>query len=371
MCCAVVSLVISNLSFGYDYVSFWHSRLDLSVAGLSMDYDLMHWINDGLMALFFLLVGLEIERELYKGELTGVRNALLPTIAAFGGMLVPGLIHFSLNVGTQTQSGFGVPVATDIAFALGILSLAGGRIPVTLKILLAALAIMDDLGAVLVIALFYAPGFSVLYFTAAMVVFVGMISLNRLKVNILFPYLSGGLLMWFFMLRSGVHPTIAGVLLAFAIPFREGERASPSYKMQHLLCKPVAFVILPIFALANTAMIFEPGWYGSFIDCNTAGIMLGLVIGKPLGIFLFTLIAVKTGLGKLSAELSWRHVFGMGIIAGIGFTMSIFIANLAFSEQHTIQNSKLAVLCASAVAGAAGYLFLSRMGRRFREKRAL
>jgi NhaA family Na+:H+ antiporter len=252
-------------------------------------------------------------------------------------------------------------VATDIAFALGALSLAGNRVPVSLKILLTALAIIDDLGAILVIALFYAHGFSVFYFVIAMTVFVALVALNRLNVNNLFCYVAGGVVMWFFMLHSGVHPTISGVLLAFAIPFREGDALSPSYKMQHRLDKPVPFFILPLFALANTAIIFPPGWYLGFQDSNTVGIVMGLVLGKPIGILLFSFIGVTCGLCKLPHDLTWRHITAIGILAGIGFTMSIFIANLAFGSEILVENSKIAILFASALAGTVGLSFLFSM----------
>jgi Na+:H+ antiporter, NhaA family len=364
--CALISLIIANSPAGNDYVDFWHRYLDLSFPGFNLRLSLVHWINDGLMTLFFLLVGLEIERELYRGELSGLRNALLPIIAALGGMVVPALIHFSFNRGVHSQSGFGIPMATDIAFALGILSLVRGTVPVSLKVLLTALAIIDDLGAILVIAIFYSQGFSALHFIFAMTLFTALVVMNRLNVNSLVWYVVGGIAMWLFMLGSGIHPSIAGVLLAFAIPFRKGDGTSPSSRMEHLLDKPVPFLILPIFALANAAIIFEPRWYSSFIDSNTAGILAGLVIGKPVGIFLFVFLAVKTGLCRLSGDLSWRQVLGMGILAGTGFTMSVFIANLAFFDGSQVQNSKIAVLSASAIAGAVGLLFLSMTGKRNR-----
>jgi NhaA family Na+:H+ antiporter len=364
MACTVISLLTSNSPFGDRYVDFWHRYLDLSFLGVNLKFSLIQWINDGPMTLFFLLVGLEIERELYKGELSGIRNALLPIIAALGGMVIPALIHFSFNMGLPTQSGFGIPMATDIAFALGMLSLVRGTIPVSLKVLLTALAIIDDLGAILIIAIFYSQGFFVFHFMFAMMILAALVVMNRLNVNNLIWYVAGGTVMWFFMLESGIHPTIAGVLLAFAIPFRKGNKGSPSYRMQHYLDKPVPFLILPIFALANAAIVFEPRWYSSFIENNTAGILTGLVIGKPLGVFLFTLLAVKTGLCRLSDDLSWQKILGMGILAGTGFTMSIFIANLAFFDESLIQNSKIAVLCASAIAGTVGLLFLSITGKR-------
>ena len=364
--CTISSLLFSNSRLGHEYVLFWHRYLDLSFLGMDLKHTLVDWINDGLMTFFFLLVGLEIEREFYKGELSGIKNALLPIVAALGGMVFPAAIHFFFNVGTDTQSGFGIPIATDIAFALAVAALLGERAPLSLKILLTALAIIDDLGAILVIAIFYAHDFSVFHFTVAVLIFVGLVFLNRLKVNALFCYLLPGVAMWSFMLKSGIHPTITGVLLAFCIPFRQGDQASPSWRIQHYLDKPVPFVILPLFALSNTALVFEPGWYSNLIGNNAIGIIVGLVVGKPIGIFLFSLIAVKIGLSQLPNGIKWRHIIGMGALAGIGFTMSIFIANLAFSDKGLIQNSKIDILCASAIAGLLGFLLLSITGNRSR-----
>jgi Na+:H+ antiporter, NhaA family len=361
--CTAASLVIANSRFGGPYSAFWQQFLDLSFSGVDLRYTINHWINDGLMTVFFLLAGLEIERELYEGGLSGIRNALLPVFGALGGMIAPALIHYSLNAGKLTQSGFGIPVATDIAFALGALSLLGDRIPLSLKVLLTALAIIDDLGAITVIAFFYTHGFSALHFGAAMMILAGLIAMNRLRVANLSVYVIGGMVMWFFMLKSGVHATITGVFLAFAIPFGKGDKTSPSYRMQHLLDGPVPFFILPVFALANTAVLFSPGWYWSFIDGNTAGIMAGLVIGKPLGILIFSLAAVRIGLCSLPVNVTWLHIAGIGILGGIGFTMSIFIANLAFMDPALIQSSKVAILSASTIAGAVGLIFLSFTGR--------
>jgi NhaA family Na+:H+ antiporter len=308
-------------------------------------------------------VGLEIKREIYGGELSRIKNALLPIVAALGGMVVPGLIHLSFNAGTVTQSGFGIPMATDIAFSLGALSLLGNRVPLSLKVVLAALAIIDDLGAILVIAFFYVHEFSGFHFGIAIMIFAGLMILNRLRVNNLFIYIIPGVVMWFFMLKSGVHATIAGVLLACAIPLRKGEESSLSYRVQHFLDRPVPLVILPLFALANTSIMFSPGWYFTFIDRNTAGILAGLILGKPLGIVIFSAIAVKIGMCRLPDDLSWRHMIGTGILGGIGLTMSIFITNLAFLDGRLIQNSKIAILSASAVAGMAGFLSLFRAKR--------
>ena len=254
--CTIISLIIANSIWGEAYTHFWHSYLDLSFSRIELNYSYEHWVNDGLMAIFFLLIGLEIERELYVGELSNFKNALLPILAAIGGMAVPALLHFLFNKGTDTQSGFGIPMATDIAFALGILSLAGKSIPVSLKIFLTALAIIDDLGAITVIALFYTKGFSFLYFGSAIGIFFLLFILGKRRVYSLPLYLIGGVIMWYLMLKSGVHATIAGVLLAFAIPFHKDDDKNPSYHLQHALHYPVAFIIMPVFALANTAIVF-------------------------------------------------------------------------------------------------------------------
>ena len=311
------------------------------------------------MTIFFLLVGLEIEREIYIGELSNVKKSLLPVFAAAGGMLVPAVIHFSLNHGTNYQSGFGIPMATDIAFSLGILSLLGNRVPISLKVFLTALAFIDDLGAILVIALFYSKDFSTTYFGFSILIFILMIILNRLKFQKIWVYLILGCIMWFFMYKTGIHPTITGVLLAFAIPFGSGNEKSSSYILQHHLHKPVAFLILPIFAIANTAIALPQSIIGSLTDLNSYGIILGLLLGKPLGIFIFSLLGVYLGLCSIPDEIKRTHLLGAGLLAGIGFTMSIFITLLAFTENSDIINSKIAVLVASIFAGALGFIWLN------------
>ena len=352
--CTIVSLGIANSFAGPAYLEFWHTY----VAGLSIE----HWINDALMAVFFLFVGLELERELYNGELSNFRKALLPIFAAAGGIAIPALIHFSLNAGTPTQAGSGIPMATDIAFALGVLALLGSRIPASLKVFLTALAVMDDLGAIIVIAVFYTQQFSLAYLLGAFAVFGVLIVFNRvLRVMSLLPYLGGGALMWFLMYKSGVHATISGVLLAFAIPFsaKAEDEASPSHRLEHILHKPVAFIILPIFALANTGIVIGSGWQQDLLSANSLGIIGGLVLGKPLGITLLCVLTVAIGLCRLPDDLKWRHIIGAGFLGGIGFTMSIFITNLAFSgDSNVINTSKMAILSASIIAGAFGFLWL-------------
>jgi NhaA family Na+:H+ antiporter len=357
--CTVMSLWLANSPFGQAYLHFWH----VQVAGLSVEL----WVNDALMAIFFLLIGLELERELYSGELSNFRNALLPILAAAGGIAVPALIHFMLNQGLPSQPGMGIPMATDIAFALGVLALLGKRVPASLKVFLTALAVMDDLGAIMVIALFYTSGLSLAYLGAALGVFAILLLMNkRLRIVALTPYLVGGVLMWFLMLKSGVHATIAGVLLAFAIPYShtEDDAASPSHRLEHVLHFPVAFVILPIFALANTGIVIGTGWMEELASSNSLGIMAGLVLGKPIGITLTCLAAVLLGVCRLPLDLNWRHVSGAGILGGIGFTMSIFITNLAFTASPSLVNaSKMAILAASLTAGVIGFAWLKLFGQ--------
>jgi len=355
--CTVISLLIANSPIGADYLSLWRTP----VGGLSVE----DWINDALMAIFFLLIGLELERELYSGELSNFRNALLPIVAAIGGMVVPALIHFSLNAGTPTQAGIGIPMATDIAFALGVLAILGKRIPASLKVFVVAFAVIDDLGAIVIIAVFYTARLSVGYLAGALALWALLIALNRLRVVSLVPYLLGGVLMWLLMLKSGVHATIAGVMLAFAIPFstKDEDEKSPSHKLELFLQKPVAFVILPIFALANTGIVVGADWIENATSANSAGIIAGLFLGKPLGVTLLCFVAVTGGLCRLPPDLSWRHVFGAGMLGGIGFTMSIFITNLAFGGNgEAVNGAKMAILLASLTAGVIGFLWLRRFG---------
>ncbi|RYY23426.1 MAG: Na+/H+ antiporter NhaA [Chitinophagaceae bacterium] len=359
LACTVISIFIANSVVAPEYLAFWHKHLDLSFAGLNLDLSIEHWINDGLMVIFFLLVGLEIEREIYIGELSNIRNAILPVAAAIGGMAVPALVHFLFNNGLPTQDGMGIPMATDIAFALGMLSLLGNRVPLGLKIFLTALAIIDDLGAILVIAIFYTSEISGMYLGLALGIFAMLLVLNRLKVRHLAFYILPGIAMWFCMLQSGVHSTITGVLLAFAIPFSErDDRTNPSYKIQHFLHKPVAFLILPLFALANTALILGEGWFTGLATSNSIGIMSGLFFGKMIGIFMLSFLMVKLRVGNLPTGVNWGQMLGLSCLAGIGFTMSIFISNLAFSDAAIIQESKIAVLAGSLISCLVGLLIL-------------
>ena len=348
----LVSLALANSPIQSSYINFWETQIG--------HHSITHWINDGLMTIFFLLIGLELEREMYGGELSDIRNATLPIFGALGGMIVPAGLFLAFNWGTLTQNGAGIPMATDIAFAIGILSLLGNRVPTSLKIFLTALAVIDDLGAILVIALFYTETISFLYLGMALGVMGILFILNRKNVHSLIPYLIGGVVMWYCMLNSGVHATITGVLLAFVIPYGNGGKKTSSYRLQHFLHRPVAFFILPLFAIANTGIAIDSNWHEGLTHANSIGIMVGLIIGKPIGITLFALLCVKLGIGSLPKDLKWKHILGAGMLGGIGFTMSIFITLLAFKNDgiEVITYSKIAILVASFVSGTLGFLWL-------------
>jgi NhaA family Na+:H+ antiporter len=350
--CTLVSLSLANSIFAEQYFNTWHTK----IGSESLEY----WINDGLMTIFFLLIGLELEREIYLGELSNIKEALLPIFAALGGMLVPAGLYLLLNYGTVAQSGAGIPMATDIAFALGVLSLLGNRVPLSLKVFLTALAVIDDLGAILIIAFFYTKTIFWSNLAIALGILLILFILNRMKVKSLIPYLMGGVLMWYFMLNSGIHATITGVLLAFVIPFGDGSKHSTSYKLQHSLNKPVAFIILPLFALANTAIVLGSDIVTTLNLHYSIGIMLGLVVGKPLGIALFSFLAVSLGLCKLPKDLNWKTIISVGFLGGIGFTMSIFVTLLAFDDQHIINNAKFIILLSSLIAGIIGFILLKQ-----------
>jgi NhaA family Na+:H+ antiporter len=348
ICCTIFSLVVTNIF--PPYLEFWH----IEFAG----HHITHWINDGLMTIFFLLIGLELEREVYIGELSDIKSALLPALAALGGMVLPASIYFLVNMNGGNMRGVGIPMATDIAFALGVLSLLGKRVPTSLKIFLTALAVIDDLGAILVIAIFYTSTLSWLNLGIAFGILLLLFAFNRLKIHSPWPYLIGGVVMWYFMLHSGVHATITGVLVAFAIPFGKGTEHTLSYRLQHVLHKPVAFFILPLFALANTSIPISSDFYYALGGAVSLGIMGGLLIGKPVGIVLFSYATVKLKLSSLSPDISWKHIIGAGILGGIGFTMSIFISLLAFDSEVFIDQAKIAIMLVSTVSGIVGFLYL-------------
>lgn len=345
-----ISLVLANSVWQTEYIHFWHFELG--------ERSITHWVNDGLMTFFFLFIGLKLEEEIYQGELSNIKKASLPIFGAIGGLLFPFALFLLFNFGTDTQSGAGIPMATDIAFAIGILSLLGSRVPTSLKIFLTALAMIDDLGAIVIIAIFYTKSIVFVNLLISLGIFGLLLILNRLKVRNLIPYLIGGVVMWYFMLHSGVHATITGVLLAFAIPFGKGDEKSPSRLLKDFLRKPVALFIMPFFATANTCIALSDSWHTGLIHTNSLGIISGLVIGKPLGIWLFAFISVSLGFCVLPKGLNWKNILGVGFLGGIGFTMSIFISLLAFDNEDIINNSKIAILVASIIAGIIGFIFL-------------
>lgn len=350
--CTIISLIIANSSLASAYHRMWEDVV--------FGYSLETWINDGLMAIFFLLVGLELKREIIRGHLSNIKSAMLPTMAALGGILVPAGIYLIFNYGLDTHSGAGIPMATDIAFALGVLSLLGDKVPTSLKVFLTALAVIDDLGAIIVIALFYSADMSFTNLFISLGIFGVLYILNKSKVTSLIPYLIGGVLMWYFMHHSGVHATISGVLLAFVIPFGDGRFKSASGTVERALHRPVPFIILPLFALANTAITLEGNIGEVLLHHYSIGIAAGLIIGKPVGIFAFSYLSTKLGFSKIPDDINWSNIFYVGIFGGIGFTMSIFITLLAFDDPHITDNAKLAILVSSAVAAVLGLILLNK-----------
>lgn len=364
-----VSLIIANTGLANDFAEFLNLQLGFETENIQLRYPILLWINDGLMAIFFLLVGLEIKREVVEGELSSIRHASLPVLAAVGGVIVPALIYafFNGNI-PATSNGWGIPMATDIAFALGILSLLGNSVPVGLKVFLAALAIVDDLMAILVIAIFYSNELHLDYLGYAAGVFVLLILFNRLGVKNVFCYLIPGIVMWYFIHHSGIHATIAGVLTAITLPTNTTSEESPLEKLEHALTRPVNFIIMPIFALANTNVTFVDGMVDGLTSNLGLGILLGLFIGKPVGIFLMSFLSVKAKISELPALTNWTHVLGLGLLGGIGFTMSIFIALLSFEEIEFQTEAKFAILVASLLSGCAGYFVLRKFSsRKYRE----
>lgn len=356
--CAVISLFISNSIFGADYRGIFTGDIQI------FHHSIEHWINDALMAVFFLLVGLDLKEEFIHGNLSDIKDSLLPVICAIGGMLVPAGIYAIFNVGGSFAHGFGIPMATDIAFAVGMLSLLGKRVPTPMKTFLLALAVIDDLGAIVVIALFYSQNIFWGNLAVALGTFVLLMIANHVfNIKNLFVYVIGGIIMWWFMLHSGVHATIAGVLLAVAIPFdREKIKGSEwgTAFLQKVLEKPVNFIILPLFALANTAILIQ-GDLGQVLSHNySLGIIGGLVIGKPLGITITALILISIGVGKLPNQLNWKQFIGVSFLAGIGFTMSIFVTKLSFTNNEAAtNNSILVIMIASLIASIFGLILLN------------
>lgn len=357
--CVLVSLLIANSSAAENFQHFLDKEVGTHLFGL--EYPVSIWINDGLMAVFFLLVGLEIKRELVEGELSSFKNASLPIFAAVGGMLVPAAIYSIFNTGTEYSNGWGIPMATDIAFSLAIISMLGKKIPNSIKIFLAALAIVDDLGAILVIAIFYTDQIHWSYLLLSFGVTALLFILNFLKVTKTIFYIIPGLFLWYFLHHSGIHATIAGVLLAFSIPTNASNvEISPLEKLEHQLHIPVSFLIMPIFALTNTNITFSSEMVAGVTSTLGLGIICGLVLGKLIGINLFSLIAIKLKLSSLPQNSNWLQMIGVGLLAGIGFTMSIFIALLSFKGEIPIQDeAKFAILIASFIAAIAGFTILS------------
>lgn len=357
--CVFISLLIANSAAAEGFQQFLDKEIGTHL--FHLNYPVSIWINDGLMAIFFLLVGLEIKRELVEGELSSFKNASLPIFAAIGGMLVPAAIFSIFNSRTEYSNGWGIPMATDIAFSLAIISMLGSKIPNSIKIFLAALAIVDDLGAILVIAIFYTEQIHWSYLLLSLGVTALLFLLNFLKVTRLIFYIIPGIFLWYFLHHSGIHATIAGVLLALSIPTNASNvKISPLEKLEHSLHIPVSFLIMPIFALANTNITFNTSMIEGLTSTLGLGIILGLVIGKLVGINLFSLIAIKLKMSSLPQNSSWFQMLGVGLLAGIGFTMSIFIALLSFKGQIEIQDeAKFAILVASFLAAVSGYILLN------------
>jgi len=366
--CVVISLIIANTSWGPAFENLLATKVGTTFAGLN--YPVLLWINDGLMAIFFLMVGLEIKREMVEGELSSPKKAMLPILAAVGGVVVPAGIYFLLNKGHDTAGGWGIPMATDIAFAIAVITLLGKKVPISLKIFLAALAIVDDLMAILVIAAFYTEEVQLTYLLYALGIFIVLIVFNKLGVkNILF-YIIPGVFIWYFIHHSGIHATIAGVLVAMTLPTTLDATESPLEKLEHALVKPVNFLIMPLFALANTNIHFEKEMLGGLFTPLGMGIVLGLCVGKPLGISLMSWLSVKTGICRLPAGATWAHILGVGMLAGIGFTMSIFIALLSFAgNEFLLSEAKFSVLLASLISGLSGAILLSLNSKRSKVKK--
>ncbi|MDR3177347.1 MAG: Na+/H+ antiporter NhaA [Campylobacteraceae bacterium] len=351
----ILALIVANIeSIAPLYRSFWESSFGFVFGKFSAALSMQGWVNDVLMAVFFLSIGLEIKKEALIGNLASVKKAAFPIIAAFGGMIIPICIYLSINFTGEYSKGFGIPMATDIAFALGIILLLGKRVPIELKIFLVTLAVVDDLGAILIIALFYSIEIEFAYLLSAVFVFLVLFLLNRFGVKNIAVYIIGGIFLWYFVHHSGIHATIAGVLLAFTIPLRtEFMPKSPLVRMEHALNPLSAYFIMPLFAFANAGVTIG----GEFvINSVTIGVFLGLVIGKPLGIFIFTFLSEKFGIAKKHENLSWLHILGAGFLGGIGFTMSIFIATLTF-EGALLAEAKITIMISSLAATIIGVIF--------------
>ena len=358
---AVIALFISNSNLSNLYFETLNRYLFVGINNFGIKMSLLHWINDALMAVFFFFVTLEIKREFLQGELSNRKQALLPIIAAIGGMLVPALIYIYINFQTgDTLNGWAIPSATDIAFSLGVLSLLGSRVPISLKVFLTALAIIDDLGAIVIIAFFYSGDLSIKYLSLLLITFIALIILNKFNIKKFIPYLLLGLILWFFTHESGIHATISGVLLATVIPHRKKEKDfSLLTKIEHSISPYVAFGIMPLFALANAGVSLSGMNFDSLLLPVPLGILLGLFIGKQIGVFLFSIISIKLNIAQMPNNANWLNFYGVGVLTGIGFTMSLFVGNLAFVENvQYISGVKIGVLAGSLLSTVFGYVLL-------------
>ncbi len=400
----VFALIWANSPWGHYYNEFWEQHLTIGIGSFKLSKTLLHWINDGLMAIFFFVVGLEIKRELIAGELSSFKQASLPIAAAIGGMLFPALIFIFVNTNNASEVGWGIPMATDIAFSLGVLSLLGKRVPISLKVFLVAFAIVDDIGAVMVIALFYSGDIQWTYLLIGLALFIVLVVFNKLDLRFIPVYMIVGWIIWFMFLKSGIHPTIAGVLIAFTIPMRRkidvvtfrkrmddnltlfcpendcsnkitlsgGQLAaidnmedelvrvqSPVQSLEHTLHRFVTFVVMPLFALTNAGVVFHASGFSDFFGELSGTIELSLIMGKVIGISFFTWLSVKIGIGALPKNVRWVHIVGLGFLGGMGFTMSLFISNLAFTGAILLDPAKIGILTGSLIAGILGYLVLN------------
>ena len=358
---AIIALIISNSNFSSLYFEILESYFFVGINNFGIELSVLHWINDALMAIFFFFVTLEIKREFLQGELSNRKQALLPIIAAIGGMLVPALLYIYINFqNSETLNGWAIPSATDIAFSLGVLSLLGSRVPTSLKVFLTALAIIDDLGAIVIIAFFYSGDLDIYYLALLLITFFVLFILNKANIKKIFPYLILGLVLWFFTHESGIHATISGVLLAIAIPHRKKEKDfSLLLKIEHSISPYVAFGIMPLFALANAGVSLNGINLNSLLSPVPLGILLGLFLGKQIGVFLFSIISIKLKIAKMPNNSNWLSLYGVGILTGIGFTMSLFIGNLAFVENtQYISGVKIGVLAGSLLSTLFGYFLL-------------
>jgi NhaA family Na+:H+ antiporter len=358
---AIIALVISNSDLAELYFSTLNKYLFIGINNFGLKLSVLHWINDALMAIFFFFVTLEIKREFLQGELSNIKQALLPIIAAVGGMLVPALFYIFVNLGdSETLNGWAIPSATDIAFSLGVLSLLGKRVPLSLKVFLTALAIIDDLGAIVIIALFYSGDLSIKYLSLMLIAFILLLLINKFNIKKFLPYLIIGLFLWDFTHNSGIHATIAGVLLAMTIPHRKKEKDfSLLIKIEHAISPYVAFGIMPLFAFANAGVSLEGLSFASLLDKVPLGIVLGLFLGKQLGVFIFSYVSIKLKIAQMPNNTSWYNFYGVGVLTGIGFTMSLFVGNLAFLENMQYMDGvKIGVLTGSLLSTLFGYFLI-------------